>query len=298
MKENKKLSILMPVYNEEKYISQAINSILNQSYKNFELIIVDDFSTDNSYNICKKFASQDDRIKLSKNNKKGKVFAFNLAYTLSKGIIFCSVHGDDRIPRKSFEKRIKPLIPLYNDLVSSVCKIQTISNIDNFNNIITPRSKNLGAFLGGTIMYTRKIADIIYPIPIKLASEDKWQVLCIENFTNNICHIPEILYYYRIHENNSSSRVDCFKNKNISMHGRFIVYDLFLQNFKKKITNLKEKELLALNKAENLRFKGNSFKILFIKNLSLKNKIRFIFHSNKYLYWIRIRLYSFFSGWG
>ena len=49
------ISILMPVYNEEKFIIKSINSILDQSYKNFELIIIDDFSTDNSYQICKDF---------------------------------------------------------------------------------------------------------------------------------------------------------------------------------------------------------------------------------------------------
>ena len=105
-------------------------------------------------------------------------------------------------------------------------------------------------------MYTRKIAEIIYPIPAQLVSEDKWQVLCIENFANTIHHVPEVLYYYRIHQNNSSSRTDFFKNKNISMHKRFIVYRLFLENFKKEITNFKKEELLALDKAEKLRFKG------------------------------------------
>ena len=83
-----KISILMPVFNEQQYIVQSINSVLNQSYKNFELIIIDDFSTDNSYDICKDYANKDDRIKLIKNIDKGKVSAFNLAYKSSNGNLY------------------------------------------------------------------------------------------------------------------------------------------------------------------------------------------------------------------
>ena len=67
MNSDHKLSILMPVYNEEKFIIKSINSILDQSYKNFELIIIDDFSTDNSYQICKDFSEKDCRVILRKN---------------------------------------------------------------------------------------------------------------------------------------------------------------------------------------------------------------------------------------
>ena len=58
----KKVSILMPMYNSEKYIKESINSILNQEYKNFELIIVDDGSIDSSIEIVKEY--NDSRIKL------------------------------------------------------------------------------------------------------------------------------------------------------------------------------------------------------------------------------------------
>ena len=67
----KKVSILMPMYNSEKYIKESINSILNQEYKNFELIIVDDGSIDSSIEIVKEY--NDSRIKLwpkSRNNKR------------------------------------------------------------------------------------------------------------------------------------------------------------------------------------------------------------------------------------
>jgi glycosyltransferase involved in cell wall biosynthesis len=63
------ISVLMPSYNSGKYISFAIESILNSSYKNFELIITDDNSNDNTFNIAKEYAIKDDRIKLFRNER-------------------------------------------------------------------------------------------------------------------------------------------------------------------------------------------------------------------------------------
>lgn len=91
-------SIIMPVYNSEKYVEIAIQSILNQSYSNFELIIVDDQSNDNSYFICEKLAQHDNRIKLvqAKQNR-GAAAARNLAFDYIKGRYIVFVDSDDII---------------------------------------------------------------------------------------------------------------------------------------------------------------------------------------------------------
>ena len=62
MEIDNKISVILPVYNSEEYIRESITSILNQTYKNFELIIIDDGSTDNSKEICKNFSKKDNRI--------------------------------------------------------------------------------------------------------------------------------------------------------------------------------------------------------------------------------------------
>ena len=63
------LTVLMPVYNAEKFLAESINSILSQTYSNFELLILDDASTDNSLKIIKAYAKEDKRIKVLINNK-------------------------------------------------------------------------------------------------------------------------------------------------------------------------------------------------------------------------------------
>ena len=69
MSKTPKITIILPVYNTEKYIGQAIRSILGQSFQDFEFIILDDASTDTSYEICREYALQDMRVKLLRNAK-------------------------------------------------------------------------------------------------------------------------------------------------------------------------------------------------------------------------------------
>ena len=65
----KTLSIIMTVYNGEDHVSEAIESILEQSYKSFEFIIIDDASTDQTFSICEKYSVQDNRIRLYRNKQ-------------------------------------------------------------------------------------------------------------------------------------------------------------------------------------------------------------------------------------
>ena len=71
LSNKKKLTVIVPLYNQEKYIKQCIESIMYQSYKNIDILIVDDGSTDNSYEICKKLAEQDKRIYIIQQENKG-----------------------------------------------------------------------------------------------------------------------------------------------------------------------------------------------------------------------------------
>ena len=69
IKNSNKISVLMSAYNSEKTIANSINSILNQSYTNFELLIVNDASTDSTIEICKNFENLDNRIQIYNNKK-------------------------------------------------------------------------------------------------------------------------------------------------------------------------------------------------------------------------------------
>ena len=92
------VSVLMTAYNRDKYIAEAIESVLHSTYKNFELIIVDDCSTDNTFEIANSFLAKDGRVKLYKNEKNLGQFANrNRAIELSKGEYIKFLDSDDKL---------------------------------------------------------------------------------------------------------------------------------------------------------------------------------------------------------
>ena len=97
----------MPVYNTEKYLERCLNSIVNQTYKNWELIAVNDGSTDNSNVILEKYAHNDNRVIVVNNNKQGVGKARNKALNLAKGEFICFVDSDDWLELNYLEELYK-----------------------------------------------------------------------------------------------------------------------------------------------------------------------------------------------
>ncbi len=110
MSKNPLISVVMPVYNSEKYIGEAIESVLQQSFRNFEFIIVDDASTDTGTKIIKKYAHKDKRIKILYNKKN-----LGIAETRNKGILkakgkyIATQDSDDISTPNRFETQFKYL---------------------------------------------------------------------------------------------------------------------------------------------------------------------------------------------
>ncbi|OEZ33321.1 hypothetical protein AS144_05120 [Francisella endosymbiont of Amblyomma maculatum] len=92
---NVKISVIMSVYNAEKYIAQAIESILQQSFKDFEFIIVNDGSTDNSLAIIKKYEEINSRIRIISRENRGIIYSLNEAIFLANGEYIARMDADD-----------------------------------------------------------------------------------------------------------------------------------------------------------------------------------------------------------
>ncbi len=97
-------SIIIPVYNTEKYIERCINSILIQSFTNFELLLVDDGSADKSGEICDKFALNDSRIKVIHKTNGGVNSARSIGFKKSSGIYIIFVDSDDELRQHALKK--------------------------------------------------------------------------------------------------------------------------------------------------------------------------------------------------
>ncbi len=105
-----RLSVITTVFNREKYLSECVESVLHSSFSDFEYIIVDDCSTDNSYQIALNFANQDNRIKLYKNSTNlGEFGNRNLAASYAKGEFIKFVDSDDLIYWYTLEVMVKAM---------------------------------------------------------------------------------------------------------------------------------------------------------------------------------------------
>lgn len=105
-----KVSIVLPVFNAGKYLKDCLESLLNQTYKNYELIIVDDHSTDNSYEILKEYKGKNKKIRIFRNNKnKGVSETAKKAISLAKGDYIARMDADDIAILNRLEKQIRYL---------------------------------------------------------------------------------------------------------------------------------------------------------------------------------------------
>lgn len=111
------ISVVIPMYNSEKSIDRCIKSIINQSYKNIEIIVIDDGSTDNSKKICEKLAMKDSRIKVLTQTNSGVATARNNGMKEAKGKYLCFIDSDDWIESKMIEICYNKLIKEKVDVI-------------------------------------------------------------------------------------------------------------------------------------------------------------------------------------
>lgn len=112
------ISVIIPIYNRSHTLRRAIDSVLRQTYRDFELILVDDGSTDNSLEICREYAAADSRVKVFHSENRGVSHARNLGLRQASGKYIRFVDSDDELPERSLEYLIGPA--LENDAVELV----------------------------------------------------------------------------------------------------------------------------------------------------------------------------------
>ncbi|MDR1952212.1 MAG: glycosyltransferase [Elusimicrobiota bacterium] len=113
------ISVIVPVYNVEKYLSQCLENLIYQTYKNLEIIIVDDGSTDGSHLVYEKYAAKDPRIKIVKQANKGPSGARNAGMKQAHGEYIYFMDSDDYIDLDYYEKMIKAAIDTQADIACS-----------------------------------------------------------------------------------------------------------------------------------------------------------------------------------
>lgn len=258
---NKKVSIIIPVYNNENYISQCIESVENQTYKNYEIIIIDDGSTDDSLKLCKKFEKRNDKIKVISINNGGVSNARNIGIKNASGDYVCFIDSDDYVMPTYIESLIKKMnnkclvisaYSVFNEKkdrqVKKINKQKLYIGIDIYLKIVRnelfwnqPWNKmyNLNVIKENKLFFNDKLN----------MGEDLVFNLNYLNFIDNIFYINKTIYRHRINDNGAMANNNENKLKALS--------NILLEMYNKE----NEKEKKCIIKLYYLRTIWNLYKI-------------------------------------
>ena len=222
-KENLKIvdvSIIIPVYNAEKYLSQCLDSILFQTLKNIEIICVDDGSADNSYKILEEYAQKDSRIKVIHQENKGSSAARNAGLKVASGKYIGYVDSDDWIEPQMFEQLYQVAESNQVDMVSSGYLMEGAYTSEHYdsvssglfcgdkmenlraNTIYCMEQKDVG--LRGALWCKLFLRDLLMKVQLQVPetlsfSEDKMCVITYVLEAKSVFVLKETYYHYRIH---------------------------------------------------------------------------------------------------
>lgn len=290
------VTVLVPVWNEEKHIRESVKSVLEQTHDNLELFLIDDGSDDETLEIIQSLASSDPRIKPLRNPRKGKVAAINYAFEKSQGKLFVYFAGDDIMPAKSIEYRVKYFCDCersFSEPYVGYGQLQMMSDDKNFDGHRLPPSGNKGTISGGTIVFNRQFAEKMYPVPESLPNEDTWARLCAEHFSPDLIDIPHVVLKYRIHDGNSHNRYVPFAEMNEFLHKRYIAFEMFRDKFANELKPSQIEHLSEKANVEKWRHEGKWWKIL-SSRLSLEEKFRTLLNSRSLFYRLKLKLSRLF----
>jgi glycosyltransferase involved in cell wall biosynthesis len=243
------VSIVFPVYNSEYFLNYSIESIISQTYKNWELLLVYDKSNDNSLAIIKAFIDNDKRIKLLYNNKKGLIGALNLGIKVSKGDYIVRMDSDDISLPDRIKSQVKYMLTKNLDICG--CNYYVINKkgviiktnyvpLSHINCFI--KMFSAVPFAHPTVIIKKdflKEHNLFYGINSEIIAEDLEMWIKMFNSGAKFGNLNQILFKYRVF-NNSLSR----QNKTRLLKQSLVLYNKFFEQ------NLKRINFLFDNKVE------------------------------------------------
>ncbi len=243
--KNPLVSIIVPVYNVEKYIDKCLKSIIGQRYKNIEILLVNDGSTDKSGQICQKYADVDQRIKLFNKPNGGLSDARNFALDRATGQYYAFVDSDDYIHEDMYATLVELIVREAADIAICghyVVDREKLISVRNEKQPITYSGKEalnlllkdeeVNSFAWDKLYHSSLFANIRYPIG--RIFEDTATTYKLFNLANCIVRIDTPLYYY-VRRKSSISAAKSFKKDHHNFLG---FYERFLFAHTKKLDDV------------------------------------------------------------
>lgn len=228
--DNKLVSVIVPIYNGEKFLAECIESIINQTYKNLEILLINDGSSDNSLNICRRYSEQDLRIKIIDKDNTGVSDTRNKGVKVASGQYILFVDCDDYIDKMMVEHMLNSLENQNVDAVRSLAKIYIQSGNCIYENIAELAGKrldkeeiiaNINRYITSVkkipcfspLLLFKKIKFVEFDTELYYIEDTEFYIRFMLNL-NSIYFLAEHLYSYRYNESSASRKSDNFE-KNI-----------------------------------------------------------------------------------
>lgn len=232
MKYNDKISVIIPCYNVEKYVEKSIASIMNQTYENIEVIVIDDKSTDNTYDILKQLEKKylGKMILLQNEENRGLAYTRNFGVLKATGDYIGFIDSDDYVDKNYYDILVNKLVSEDADLV-----VNDIQLVDENSNNIAPVTKacigkvtklNLidnGLCASACNKLIRKDLLLTFPFLVGKINEDVASIIPIIVKSEKITYAEEAVYYYVQRKNSiqnakfSEKRFDMFDSISVCL---------------------------------------------------------------------------------
>lgn len=320
-----KVSIIVPIYNSEKYLEKCLESLVNQTLSNIEIILVDDCSTDNSKQICNRYLERYENIVLIKNSvNKGPSESRNLAINISRGKYIGFVDSDDWVDidmyktlynyaiSKSCDMVICKMIEVYPNNIEKKIDTKGIEILEDKKDIISKFMKfEILAYSCNKLFKSELFRQNNIVFPNLRFGEDQYTTFITLYKSNKVGFLDEYLYFYNKRENSSTTdkfslvKLDILKS--INMIREFMVEEEIYLSFKylyqfrymfvlfgniidaciKELT-FKEAQNVYIKIIDDFSYNMNDYNLNY--QISNKNKIRIlIFKKSFYVYYLIYR---------
>ncbi len=316
---NDLISVIIPVYNAEKYVEKSVKSVIEQTYKNLEIIIVDDGSLDKSREICEKLAIEDKRIKLIHKENGGASDARNYGLSNSSGKYICFVDSDDYASADFVEKLYDALNKEDADI--SACNYYTVevdgtlnsrekvktkknySNIEALQDMFSCE-RELDVVLWNKLFKKELFTQNNVVFPVGEMYEDAFTIYKLFYYSKKITLIPDKLYYYLQTENSVMRRkfnekklglLRCLKETkefldNNDCEELIPYYNVYSFSLKRSLINNMILDDYDINEIMKLRkeLKSELRKVLLSKYIDTKMKIKISILSINYKLFLKL----------
>ncbi len=251
------ISVIIPMYNAEKYVGKCLNSLLRQTYKDLQIIIVNDGSKDNSQAICEEFAKQDKRITLINTENRGAGSARNTGIEAAKGEYISFIDSDDYVCDNYYERLLKMIEQTKADI--AIGRYQRISEHDemqfvnsgeikectNMEELLVlygeDEDKYINAVLVTNKLFKRELFEENVRFPIRRLIDDEFIIYKLIYKSQKIVYTDDIMYAY-VQSDSSVMRTN-FKEQRV--HDTLDVYDEVYQFFKENGTEELNRKILV-----------------------------------------------------